>query len=107
MTDSSQATAKTTRDIIAEERAAHAAYEATTVAGIVNGIEYTIASFRAISGAFFDETDWKRPWEGRFSTGMVPLVRAITEFYHGDIPEVVATDAWTDTVTLRGHGYQC
>jgi hypothetical protein len=85
----------------------HHEYEATTIAGVVDGREYTIASFRAISSAFFDSRHWKNPWTGKFSSSMVPLVIEITRFYHGDVPEVIDHDEATDTVTMRGRGYRC
>lgn len=98
---------KTVAQIIAEELAGTRAYEATTVAGVVNGQEYTIATYRAIFGAFEDKGHWKLPWTGKFASSMVPLVIDITKFFHGDVPEVIDHDEATDTVTMKGHGYQC
>lgn len=91
---------------MAKAAAENAAYEATTVAAKVAGLDLTIADLRKVTDAVFDPENWRLPWSAYVPHDLVAVVLAAVEFFHADRAEVVGVQELTGKVLLVGHGYQ-
>lgn len=97
---------RTIEEIMADEKAAHAAYEARTVGARVNERDVTIAELRQVFEAVQSKLGWKKPWAASVPYQAVSLVIEATKFFHGDIPTVDGIEPITGNVLMSGKGYQ-
>lgn len=100
----------TRAEATAAEKAAHAEYEARTVAFLSEGREVTIAEARKVFEKYHKESHWKLPVNTVVPYEDLVLFMNAVRFYHGCEPHCVVAKKGSVTdpgYRVTGPGYVC